>query len=203
MIVQADPHIDPALPPRLRHLIGGPILLVHPLEVNGLEAALLGRLQIAQVRGDEGALLGAQAQVLGGAVVDERVGLVGAKVLRGEQVRDGELGVGGEVAQQADVAVGEGAEDEGAAEVVEGEAAIAPGVEVMPDPADGVELIGVPEAGQVVVGEQTDERVAVVLVDGLEGLFALRTGGEGGGVGFREGFVAVAPFLGEVGPRDG
>lgn len=155
------------------------------------------------MRGDKGALLRAQAQVLGGAVVDERTGLIGPKVLRGQQVRDGKLSVGGEVAEQADVAVGEGAEDEGAAEVVQRVAAIAPGFEVVPDPANGVELVGVPEAGEVVVGQQTDEGVVVVLVDGLEGVFALRAGGERGGVGFGKDLVGVAPFLGEVGPGDG
>lgn len=203
MIVQPNPHIDPALPPRLRHLFRRPIFLVHPLEVDGLKPAISGRFEVAQVRGDEGALLRAQAQVLGGAVVDERTGLIGPKVLRGQQVRDGKLGVGGEVAEQADVAVGEGAEDEGAAKVVQREAAIAPGFEVVPDPANRIELVGVPEAGEVVVGQQTDEGVVVVLVDGLEGVFALRAGGERGGVGFGKDLIGVAPFLGEVGPGDG
>lgn len=76
---------------------------------------------------------------------------------------------------------------------------VVPGVQEMPDPADGVELLGVPEAGQVVVCEEADEGIVVVLVDGFEGVFALGLGG-GGGVGFCEGFVGIAPFLGEVGP---
>lgn len=56
-------------------------------------------------------------------------------------------------------------------------AGVSPGVEEMPDPADGMELLGVPEAGEVVVREQADERVVVVLVDGFEGLLAGRLGG--------------------------
>lgn len=40
----------------------------------------------------------------------------------------------------------------------------------MPDLGDGVELIGGPESGEVVVGEETDERIVVVLVNGFEGV---------------------------------
>ena len=44
----------------------------------------------------------------------------------------------------------------------------------------------------------------VVLVDCLEDVFGFLHvwGEEGGGVGFGEGFVGIAPFLGEVGPGD-
>ena len=48
---------------------------------------------------------------------------------------------------------------------------IEPGVNEVPDLSDGVQLIGGPETGEVVLGEKTDERVVVVLVNGLEGVF--------------------------------
>lgn len=71
----------------------------------------------------------------------------------------------------------------------------------MPDTGYGVELVRGPEACKVVVGEEADEGVVVVLINGFEGVFGL--GGSGRGVGFCEGFVGVTPFLGEVGPGDG
>lgn len=73
----------------------------------------------------------------------------------------------------------------------------------MPDLGDGVKLVGGPEAGEVVVGEEADEGVVVVLVDGFEGVLLESFVGGGGCLGGGEGFVGVAPFLGEVGPGDG
>lgn len=64
------------------------------------------------MRSDESALLVAKTEVLGRAVVDDGGGLVGAEVLRGEDAGKGEVGVGGEVAEQGDVAVGKGARQE-------------------------------------------------------------------------------------------
>ena len=70
----------------------------------------------------------------------------------------------------------------------------------MPDLGNGVELICRPEACEVVVGKEADQGVVMVLVDGDKGMF-LRFRGRGLGAG--EGFVRVAPFLGEVRPGDG
>lgn len=48
---------------------------------------------------------------------------------------------------------------------------IGPGVNEVPDLSDGMQLFGGPETGEVVLGEETDERVVVVLVNGFEGVF--------------------------------
>lgn len=123
------------------------------------------------MRRHQGTLIVPKAQVLGGAVVDEGRGLVGAKVLGGQGAGKGQVGVGGQVAEQGHVAVGQGAQDEGFGQVVQGRGGVQPGVDEVPDLGDGVELVGGPEAGEVVVGEEADEGVVVVLVDGFEGVF--------------------------------
>lgn len=43
----------------------------------------------------------------------------------------------------------------------------------MPDAGYGVELVMGPEAGEIVVGEEADERVVMMLVNGFEGMFRL------------------------------
>lgn len=103
---------------------------------------------------------------------------------------------GGEVGQQADVAVGEGRGGEVPVQQREAAGGVGPGREEVPDQGElGECLVGV-EAGQVVLVEELREGVAVVLVDG----FVARRGVLRGVVAVREAVVRFAPFLRECVP---
>lgn len=67
---------------------------------------------------------------------------------------EGQVGVDGEVGEEGDVAVGEGAGLEAGVEGVQGRGGVRPGSEAVPDLRDGVDFGGGEERGEGPGGEE-------------------------------------------------
>jgi len=191
--IQIYPHVHPATLSCLRDLLARKRLLIRPLHIHRLEPVPLGGFQVAQVRGDERAVLGLQAEPRCGAVVHQRRGFVGAKLLRAGDVRERQGAMPSEVLQQGEVAVGEGARLELVVQPGEAFDGVGPRVQTVPAEGQLAGLIVCEQALDVPPLEQLLEGFVVVLVYGDEALL-------GGIEVAREVVVGPAPFVGEGAP---
>ncbi len=192
IVIGCDPHIHPGLPPGPAHLIIAGQFLSLPLDVDGLIAALFGRLQVFQMGRDHGAFAGPQAELFGGAPIDGGRGLEGLEVLGRQDPAPGEAGMFGHVLEQVDVLVRQRARPEPSVEGFQPGRGVGPGVGIMPDAGEGHDLVVRPQADQAVFLQALHQGRARMFVHGDE------TGGRV--VGGAEFFVVGPPELREMGP---
>ena len=99
IIINSHPHVQPPFAPGSINLLRWPGFLLRSLDIDGLQSALPGRIQICQMSRHHRALAWLQPQFFACRSVNRRMGLISAELLGAKNMRPGEMGVGGHISE--------------------------------------------------------------------------------------------------------